>query len=287
MFELNDLLEKAGIEPKKVLVMRHSPTEPELKSVMPRLIAERRDLFEAYQHTQSLRTSRSMVKVEYVVSCLGRGSDIATFVGLYTLGEHREITPNEFWENPLHQELRLLGMDDSDFEKVMLFDMEEIDYLKNLCGRLVIKWPPPMVSWVRLAQNNKMNIQAILETSEFDQEMPSWDQLSLKWNELSFLPKSWQASLREWRGIYLIFDEDSCRSYVGSAYGVNNILGRWKSYAQTGHGGNRELRGRNPSNFRFTILQRVSPDLPADDVIRLEASWKKRLHTNDFGLNAN
>jgi hypothetical protein len=35
-------------------------------------------------------------------------------------------------------------------------------------------------------------------------------------------------------------------------------------------------------------LQRVSPDMPADDVIRLEASWKLRLHTRSpFGLNSN
>lgn len=287
MFELNDLFEKVEIKPENVLVMRHSPTEPKLKKVMPWLVIERRDLFDAYQHTQSLRTSRSMVKVEYVASCLGREADTATFVGLYKLGGHREITPNEFWENPLHEELRCLGMDDSDFEKVMLFDMEPIDYLSNMCGRLVIKWPPPMVSWFRPAHKNTMTIKAMLETSEFNQEMPPWDHLTIKWSELSFLPKSWQASLREWRGVYLIFDEDSCRNYVGSAYGVDNILGRWMSYAQSGHGGNRDLKGRNPSNFRFSILQRVSPDLSSEDVIQLEASWKRRLHTIEFGLNKN
>lgn len=35
-------------------------------------------------------------------------------------------------------------------------------------------------------------------------------------------------------------------------------------------------------------LQRVSPDMPADDVIRLEVTWKERLRTrHPFGLNDN
>jgi hypothetical protein len=38
----------------------------------------------------------------------------------------------------------------------------------------------------------------------------------------------------------------------------------------------------------FTILQRVSPDMEAEDVIQLEATWKKRLHTRPpHGLNDN
>jgi hypothetical protein len=70
--------------------------------------------------------------------------------------------------------------------------------------------------------------------------------------------------------------------------GDTNLLGRWKNYAARGHGGNRLLRQRDPRNFRFTILQRVSPDMDADDVIRLEANWKERLHTRQpFGLNDN
>jgi hypothetical protein len=64
--------------------------------------------------------------------------------------------------------------------------------------------------------------------------------------------------------------------------------GRWVGYAATGHGGNRLLRQRDPKHFRFSILQRVSPDMDATDVIRIEASWKDRLHTrHPWGLNDN
>ena len=53
------------------------------------------------------------------------------------------------------------------------------------------------------------------------------------------MPKRWQATLAEWRGIYYIFDVSDGRGYVGSAYGTDNLLGRWRNYAASGHGGNR------------------------------------------------
>ena len=60
------------------------------------------------------------------------------------------------------------------------------------------------------------------------------------------------------------------------------------NYAALGHGGNRLLRERDPHNFRFTILERVSPDMDEKDVIERENSWKQRLQTRvPFGLNDN
>ena len=74
-----------------------------------------------------------------------------------------------------------------------------------------------------------------------------------------------------------------CRIRIWSG----NILGRWLDYAKTGHGGNKDLRRRNSDQFRFSILQRVSPDMDPADVIRFEGTWKDRLHTREFGMNCN
>lgn len=94
--------------------------------------------------------------------------------------------------------------------------------------------------------------------------------------------------MQQWRGIYLIFDELDGKSYVGSAAGGDNILGRWNNYAASGHGGNKLLKKRNPTTFRFSILQRVSPDMSPKDANQIETTWKKRLHTQaPFGLNEN
>jgi hypothetical protein len=133
-----------------------------------------------------------------------------------------------------------------------------------------------------------MPVVAIFERSVFDAAMPPWEELSLSWDDLGVLPSAWKAKLLEWRAIYHIFDTAIGKGYVGSAYGESNLLGRWLNYSVRGHGGNVLLRDRDPKHFRFSILQRVSPDMEAADVIRLESSWKLRLQTrHPFGLNDN
>ena len=89
-------------------------------------------------------------------------------------------------------------------------------------------------------------------------------------------------------GYLFIFDTIDRKGYVGSAYGESNLLGRWLNYAARGDGGNKLLRPRDPSTFRFTILERVSPDMNSTEIIQLENSWKRRLHTKSpLGLNEN
>ena len=117
--------------------------------------------------------------------------------------------------------------------------------------------------------------------------MPKWNELTLNWNELRVLPRRWCEKLSQWRGIYFILDVTDGKGYVGAAYGKDNLLGRWSNYAASGHGGNKQLRKRKPEHLRFSILQRVSPDMEQNDVIALESSWKDRLHTREFGMNDN
>jgi hypothetical protein len=137
------------------------------------------------------------------------------------------------------------------------------------------------------SERNVLPVRAILEESCFSEGMPPWDQLSLNWSDLAAMPRAWRAKLAEWRGIYFIFDGERRAGYVGSAYGKENILGRWTNYADTGHGGNKGLRASNSYHLIFSILERTSPDMLPDEVIELENAWKQRLHTREFGLNAN
>ena len=117
--------------------------------------------------------------------------------------------------------------------------------------------------------------------------IPDWRTLVFRWDELNRIPKSWKAALREWRGIYYIFDTRTKKGYVGSAYGNENLIGRWLGYAKTGHGGNRRLRALNPDSFRFSILERMSQDTSPEEIIKRENEWKIRLHSREFGLNDN
>jgi len=292
---LNELLLSRKIDPHNVLVFRHRPHEPELNKVLPWLAAERHDLFNAYQQTQNKMLEGRMKKMEgagYVASFIRRGPRKALFVGLYSIVGSRPLTRREFWQIPAFQQLHAHGMEGWSPKEtrrvVQWFDLKLTDIYGDWKGKLVVKWPPPELSWWRRAHRNKMDVLAILEDNDLDAVMPEWNDLDLTWEQLGVLPSRWKSALRQWRGIYYIFDKSDRKAYVGSAYGQQNILGRWEDYAASGDGGNQLLKGRDPHNFRFSILERVSPDMDAGDVIRLESSWKERLHTRKpHGLNKN
>lgn len=292
---LNDLLRGKGIDPKQVLVLRHRPSEPELNKWLPRLAAEKPDVFNAYQQTQGARLEGVMSTMKgtgYVAAFIGHEPSKALFVGLYAIGESKPLTREEYWRIPENVELKKFGMKGFSEEEprsaVLWFDLAVNDFYESWRGKLIVNWPPPERSWWRRAHRNEMPILAILEDSALVSAMPEWNQVILTWEQLGVLPKAWKVALSQWRGIYYIFDTSTRKGYVGSAYCDSNILGRWLDYAASGHGGNRLLRERDPRQFRFAILQRVSPDMGPEEIINLEGTWKDRLHTRQpYGLNEN
>jgi hypothetical protein len=286
--DLNDLLRKGGFDPSGVMVMRHRPTERDLRTALPWLAAERPDVYNAYQRQHGHTTEAALAKATYLASFIGHEPGQALFVGLYRVAGFRELTSRQYWAIPQNSELRSLGTRGPlDGRESLWFDLDRVEYLTQWAGKLVVDWPPPERSWWRWSARNTMPVRAIHEESAFVRAMPSWDALVLTWAQLATLPNSWRAALAQWRGIYLILDSSSGKAYVGSAYGDGNILGRWREYAKKGDGGNVKLRKLDPSPFRFSILERVSPDMPAEEVIAREALWKDRLGTREFGLNDN
>lgn len=291
---LNDLFLAKGIDPQQVLVLRHRPSEPELNKVLPWLAAEKPEIFNAYQQTQSEKLEKAMVGAAYIASFIGREAGKALFVGLYSIGASHPLTFEQYWRVPAYAELKTkFGMVgpkpiEGGRSSILWFDLVPTDFYPAWKGKLIVHWPPPERSWWRRAHRNEMPVLAILQDSALDGKLQSWDEINFSWAELAILPTRLKSALSQWRGIYYIFDTCDGKGYVGSAYGDGNLLGRWLTYAASGHGGNTQLRKRDPKNFRFTILQRVSPDMDADDVIRLESTWKERLHTRQpFGLNDN
>jgi hypothetical protein len=292
---LNDLLLREKIDPQHVLVLRHRPDAPALNKVLPWLAVEKPDVFNAYQQTQGERAERAMqslVGKGYVASFIGIQPGRAVYVGLYSILGSRPLSRERFWKVPAYRELKGFGMrgfaEEIDRNSVLWFDLELNQFYSDWKGKMVVSWPPPERSWWRRAHRNEIPIIAIAEESLLEAGMPSWERIAISWDELQVLPSSWKTALSHWRGIYFIFDYSDGKGYVGSAYGSNNLLGRWQNYANRGHGGNRLLIQRDPKNFSFTILQRVSPDMDAQEVIIVENSWKERLHTRSpFGLNEN
>lgn len=290
-----DLLIGKGINPQQVLVLRHRPNEPELNKVLPWLAEEKPDFFNAYQSTHGKRVERAFYALSgsgFVASFIGHKPGKALFVGLYAIGATKSLNREEFWQVPAYAELKKFGMrgfaEEDDSGSVLWFDLTLTDFYAHWKGRLIVEWPPPERAWWRRAHRNEFPVFAVLEDSALVASLPEWHEMEFTWEQLGALPESWKMTLSQWRGVYYIFDASDGKGYIGSAYGESNLLGRWLNYAAHGHGGNSLLKGRNPRNFRFTILQRVSPDLDAHEVISLESSWKRRLHTHKpQGLNDN
>lgn len=293
--QLNDLLAAKGVDPARTLVLRHKPMEAQLAKALPLIASERPDLFNVFQQFQGPSVERSMLALRggWLASFIAYGPAKAAFVGIYEIGA--DAVPHDrdqFWSIPENEALKAHGYwgftEAETRPHQVRFDLRVTKHYEDWRGKLIVGWPPPERGWYRRSHNNNMPVLAIREESAFAPPLPAWDEVEFTWSELAILPQRWRYALEHWRGIYAIWDSTDAKTYVGSAYGASNILGRWLAYGASGHGGNKLLRDRDSTAFRFTILQRVSPDMLPDEVIRLESSWKTRLHTRaPHGLNEN
>ena len=93
------------------------------------------------------------------------------------------------------------------------------------------------------------------------------------------------------KGVYLITDVESGKRYVGSAYGEEMLLGRWKNYIASGHGGNKDLKQHDfeyiKKNFRYSILEIYKSTIDDKVIIHREQFWMRVILSNDlkFGYN--
>ncbi len=282
--DINDLLNEVSIDPRTTLVMRHRPKEKELRKVLKWLAVTQPAVYNAYQQTQPPTVENQLRKASHIASFVAHQAGRALFVGLFENCGNKSTTLAERLRKPGVRDLPKYGHVNKDHE-CLWFDLVLTPQLLDWSGKLIVSWPPPEIAWTRWCSQNEFGVLAIHEESLLSPAMPDWRKLILTCNELGILPATWRAKLAEWRGVYFILDVTDGKGYVGSAYGTENIRHRWENYAKSGHGGNKLLKSRKPENLRFSILERVSPDTLADEVIQLEETWKKRLHTCEHGLN--
>jgi len=289
----NEMLKEKNIDPAEVLVLRHRPQERVLNKALPLLAESRPDLFNAYQQTQTPRVEKAMSKAKYVASFIARKSNRAMFIGLYRMNGGTSITRQDCMLKPESKALLSYGMKDhtdnpKHKQSYTWFDLSlEDTFFPHWKGKLIVDWPAPSIVWARWAKNARLPFRAILNESALLPPMPTWNNFILTHAGLKDLPLRWQVALSAWKGIYYIHDTFDGRGYVGSAKGEENILGRWRAYAASGHGGNKLLKACNPENFEYSILQ-VMHDADEGTIEKLETTWKKRLHTRGpHGLNAN
>ncbi|MED5811525.1 GIY-YIG nuclease family protein [Mycolicibacterium sp. 050232] len=183
------------------------------------------------------------------------------------------------------------------------FDLRRSDILKPLVNRLVVEWDTPRV-WHRRASSAAD--MPVLEIADRDKvPFPGFDDVLLTFHELGEMVSDrrytdWQVALSQVQGIYLITDASNGKQYVGKASGAEQILQRWRSYAQDGHGGNRALRELakisteaggaktdHARHFVFSILRVFGPSTSSSVVDKAELHYKMALLTREHGLNRN
>lgn len=179
-----------------------------------------------------------------------------------------------------------------------LYDLERDSRFDALCGRVVIDWGKGTRSWV---QHFRPQTKPVIEVlpSGYVAEFPGYLECVVSYNELKAIVENPTAN-REWHrmlsatyGIYLILDAETGMQYVGSAYGVGGIIGRWTTYAKSKHGGNKlliDLLDKRPDAYRkwqFSILQTLPMSMTKNEVIACEQLHKHKLGTRAHGLNDN
>ena len=293
-YTFRDLLLKNGINPATTLLMRHRPMQPALAKAIAWLAHEHIEAFNAYQSTHYPRQVAQLMKAKTLAAFIASGVGKATFAGIFDVCGWIDRTASDQLLDPGVQKLLEFDLP-KPTGTAKWFNLSLSPKLREYQGRLEIDWSggasggKAWSRWATSVPGKNFPVAAVHTASQFAdaKAMPDWNELVLTWAELNVIPKAWARKLKEWRCIYFILDTSDSKGYVGAAYGEDNLYGRWINYASSGDGGNELLKLRTPTNLRFSILQRLSPDLDEKGVRQIESSWKKRLGTKSFGLNAN
>lgn len=175
------------------------------------------------------------------------------------------------------------------------YEYETIEKYKKYFGRLIIKYKNKSQNMIRNAESimDECELYEIIEYTYDNDGFPGYDNVNLSWNDLKRVidKKDWKTALENQKGVYLITDVESGKRYVGSAYGEEMLLGRWKNYIASGHGGNKDLKQHDfeyiKKNFRYSILEIYKSTIDDKVIIHREQFWMRVILSKDkkFGYN--
>lgn len=177
------------------------------------------------------------------------------------------------------------------------YEYRTLEEYKKFFGRLIVGYSNKSQNLIRKAESviEECKVLEIIDDVFEDDIFPGYENINLSWKELSRIinKKDWKTALENQKGVYLITDIATGKRYVGSAYGKDMLLGRWKNYVDNGHGGNVELKGLAmeyiKTNFKYSLLDIYKSTTDDSVIINRESHWKRVLLTRDerFGYNKN
>lgn len=179
------------------------------------------------------------------------------------------------------------------------YSTSEVSGLEHLAGRAIIEFNKQFrasyLNGERYADS--LIVKEIKPERQLFGDFPGYNKVYLPFRGLKTVVRqelqSWKTALSNVAGIYLIADKMNGKQYVGSAYGDMGIWQRWCVYADTEHGGNKELRQQLSDksdeyamNFLFTILEIIDLNASKEYVTAREGHWKDALLSRQFGYNS-
>ena len=235
---------------------------------------------------QSSQSEPRFFECKHLVSFLAEDFSRARLYGVYRVGPETK-DPDKAWPAEFISQEVSRGP--------FWYELEKMPGFEDLENRVVINWRGPKKWDQWLSPREVVEILPVGYVKEF----PGFDEVILTHDELREIishptsNREWHRALSSVAGVYLITDMSSGRQYVGSAYGAAGILGRWSSYAQTRHDGNRlleDLLQKNPDavrNFQFSILRVMPTSMTRDEVVASEVIYKLKLGSRAHRLNLN
>lgn len=187
---------------------------------------------------------------------------------------------------------------------------EPIERLQKYVGRLIVDVYKGNTQgrynfWLRKFIN-ECKVVEILPELYGGESFPGFKNLRLSYEQLYrgiYINRAWKAVLKTQKGIYVIVDKAPeseysglGRIYVGKASSDNGMLyDRWKNYADSLTGGNKELelvkkqKGEDyiKKYFQWSLLENFDESVEDTIILEREKYWKLVLNSKNQGLNDN
>lgn len=284
----SDVLRRVGIEPEKTLLIRNTMSSKEFAACdMEDRNNGNKNLVLAYTRNQDVGFSDGM---EYWAVFISDKGTMSRFFGLFRVVGSVPDTPELKPEGYPSIEGSLAFTGDRAY-----YTLEHDDRLELYENRLVIDWGNGVRTW-----HTKGTVEKEIVSIEGSKPFVNYDEVILDFCELKEYVRNprvyseWYSALSAVYAVYLIVDKKSGKQYVGSAYNkAEGLWGRWAYYVKSKHGDNtriKELLEKDPQrykHFQFSILQILPKNLTPEDVVRIENRFKKKLLSQEFGLNGN
>lgn len=280
----NMLLQDAGLVLSQVRLLRHQTGKVPGRTPFT-LWRDDMPGFELYQSTQDPSPrQRSRFRAPYWASFVAPPEGGTLFVGLYRVTLVGPVSAGQI--DPLtHLEVGA----DKGLAAYDQYDCQRMDELSKYAGRLLVHWGDSSSAaraWVQRADQQDKEIVELRRGFQ-EEEFPGFTRFIKPITEIEAMPVAWKQVLSASRGVYLLACPLTRQHYVGSASGAGGFLARWRDYVATNHGGNVKLRERGRTDWQVSILEVAGSAATVEDIVKMETTWKAKLHSRSIGLNLN